>query len=278
MEINLGDERIVELLSVYSPEQVREKALAKRADVFGQVVKLIQRPNPEDIEIAALQRRLEPFWYAAASARYVYDRRHTYSIEVLPEVQSVTVYGNQHAVAGERKSAFQLEAVEHCVEESRHELILDAVKGQEAPLGKYLDYPQHAVPDMAALEQDGTLVVSPEVRGSFVVRKLAALLMKTFQADKIIEEKIDVEQVMLAYRPVYAIEYVWKSKQKKQVMEFDALIGEFKAVSGEIKKRVVRVLENDALFDIGADVVGTVLPGGNVVVKLGRLAARKVVR
>jgi hypothetical protein len=51
-----------------------------------------------------------------------------------------------------------------------------------------------------------------------------------------------------------------------------------KAAPGDIKKRMVRVLANDALFDIGADVVGTVLPGANVAVKLGRLAARKVVR
>ena len=38
------------------------------------------------------------------------------------------------------------------------------------------------------------------------------------------------------------------------------------------------VLENDALFDIGADAVGTVLPGANIAVKLGRLAARKVMK
>jgi hypothetical protein len=278
MEMNLGDERIVELQATYSPAQIQEKALAKRADVFGQVIRLIQRPNPEDIEITASQKRLEPFWFAAASAHYVYDRRHTYRVEVSPEVQSVAVYGNQHEVAGERGRAFQLEAVEHCVEEFRRELILEAEHGQEADLGKYLEYPQRVAPDMAALEQSGDLVVLPEVRGSFVVRKLVALLMKTFQADQIHEERIDVEQIALFYRPVYAIEYVWKSKQKKQVMEFDALTGEFRAESGEIRKRVARVLENDALFDIGADAVGAVLPGANVVVKLGRLAARKVVR
>jgi hypothetical protein len=278
MEINLGDERIVELQAVYSPAQIQEKALAKRADIFGQVIKLIQRPNPEDIEITATQKRLEPFWFSTASARYVYDRRHTYRVETSPEVQSVTVYGNEHPVTGERGKAFQMDAVEHCVEEFRRELILEAMRGQEADLGKYLNYPQRTAPDMAALEQNDTLVVLPEVRGSFVVRKLVALLMKTFQADQIHEEKIDVEQVTLFYRPVYAIEYVWKSKQKKQAMEFDALTGEFRAESGEIKKRVARVLENDALFDIGADVIGTVLPGANVVVKLGRLAARKVVR
>jgi hypothetical protein len=278
MEINLGDERIVELLAAYSPEQVQETALAKRADVFGQVIKLIQRPKPEDVEVTAMQKRLEPFWFAAASARYVYERRHVYNVEVPPEVQSVTLYGNDLAATGERSHSFQLEAVDHCVEEFRRELILEAMRGQEADLGKYLNYPQQTALDVAALEQDGVMVVLPEVRGSFVVRKLAALLIKTFQADRIHEERIDVEQVTLFFRPVYAIEYMWKPKQKKQVMEFDALTGEFRAEAGDIKKHVKRVLENDALFDIGADAIGTVLPGANIAVKLGRLAARKVVR
>ncbi len=278
MEINLGDERIVELLGPYSPQQVQEIAHARRVDVFGQVVKWVQRPKPEDIEVTSLQKRLEPFWYAAAAARYVYDRRHTYSVPVSPEVQSVRVFGNTLAVAGEQGSAFQLEALEQCVEEFRRDLILEAVQGREADWARYLNFPQSAVPDVASLQQNGTVVVWPEVRGSFVVRKLVSLLMKTFQADQVHEEKIDVEQVVLCFRPMYVVEYVWKPKQKKQAMEFDALTGEFKAASGDIKKQVVRVLENDALFDIGADAIGTVLPGANIAVKLGRLAARKIVR
>jgi len=84
--------------------------------------------------------------------------------------------------------------------------------------------------------------------------------------------------VTLYYHPIFAIEYLWKVKDKKQVVEFDGLTGEIKAESGEIKKKVVGVLENDALFDIGADAVGTVFPGVNVAIKLGRLAARKTIK
>ena len=278
MEINLGDERIVELLGTNSLQQIQEIANEKRVDVFGQVVKWVQRPKPEDIEVTSLQQRLEPFWYAAATARYVYDRRHTYSVPVSPEVRSVSVYGNPLEVIGEKNAAFQLNALEQCVEESKRDLILEAVQGREVDWVKYLTYPQFTVPDVASLTKDGTLVVSPEIRSSFVVRKLVSLLMKTFQADQVHEEKIDVQQVTLYFRPVYVIEFVWKSKQKKQEMEFDALTGQFKAVSGDIKKQVVRVLENDALFDIGADAIGTVLPGANIAIKLGRLAARKIVQ
>ena len=32
---------------------------------------------------------------------------------------------------------------------------------------------------------------------------------------------------------------------------------------------------NECIFDIGADTVGTLLPGANIAIKLGRIAARK---
>lgn len=278
MEINLGTEQIVELPAAFSPEQIQEKALAKRGDAFGQMAKLIQRPKLDDIEITTIQKRLEPFWYASATARYVYDRRATYRVPVSSEVQAVKLGDADHAVSGDKNRTFALEGLEHCVEELRQDLLLDAASGKEAKLEKYMAFPKTVVPTIAALEQGGTLVVAPEVRGSFVVRKLVALLMKTFQADQIHEEKIDVAEVTLYYRPVFAIEYVWKAKDKKQVVEFDGLTGELKAESGEIKKKMVSVLENDALFDIGADAVGTVFPGVNVAIKLGRLAARKTIR
>ncbi|MFA4935948.1 MAG: hypothetical protein WC568_08945 [Candidatus Methanoperedens sp.] len=277
MEINLGNERIVVLQATYTADQIREKALSRRVDVFGRVAKLIQRIKPEDIEITVFQKRFEPFWFASASTRYVYDRKHTYRVGVSPEVQAVTVYGNKHAVAHEQNNTFELEAMERCVEEFRKESSFDAMQGNEADFSKYLTYPKTEVPEMAALKNEGSVVVPPEVRGSFVVRKLVQMLIKTIQADKIHEEKIDIKKITLFYRPVYAVEYYWKAKNKKLVVEFDALTGETKVGGVEIKKQVAAVLENNTLFDFGADAVGILIPGANLAVKLGRLAAKKVI-
>ncbi len=278
MQINIGDEQIIELLSPFSPDQVRERAFAKRVDAFGQMLKFIQRPKPEDIEIGAMQKRLECFWFATATARYVYDRKHTYRLDVAHEVQGVTLYGVEHPVSGDKNHAITFDGVERCVEEFRQEMTCDAQQGSDVKYDKHMAFPKHIIPDVKELACDGTLVVAPEVRGSFVVRKLVGMLMKTFQADTVVEERIDVEQVALYYRPVIAIEYIWRAKDKKQIVEFDALTGDTRAESGEFKHRVVKVLENDALFDIGADAIGTVFPGVNVAVKLGRLAARKALK
>lgn len=278
MEINLGTERIVQLQATYTAADVEEAAAKKRVEAFGQVARLFQRPKPEDITIAAIRPRFEPFWYARASAHYKYDRRHAYRVPVTPEVSAVSVYDNEHPVALQGTSrTFELQAVEHCVEESYAELALDAVSGVEISFDKYRSHAQIEVPDLKALEQDGAQVVAPELRSSFLVRKLVPLLMRTFQADSINEERIDVEEVALIFRPAYSVEFLWQAKDRHQVLHFDALSGESMAAQSEALKTIAKVLDNDALFDIGADTIGAVVPGANIAIKLGRLAARKVI-
>src|SRR5438876_605663 len=129
MEINLGDQRLVGLTATYTPEQIQGLALTKRIDAFGQMAKLFQRPKLEDIEIATVQKRFEPFWFAAASARYAYDRRHSYRVDVAPEVRSITIAGAEFPVTPGRNASAEVEAVNHCVEEEKREILLEATRG-----------------------------------------------------------------------------------------------------------------------------------------------------
>jgi len=278
MEINLGDERIVALQAAYSREEILEKALARRIDAFGQMAKLFQRPKPEDIEIAEVQHRFEPFWVASASAHYSYDRQFSYRVEVTPEVEAVTVLGQRHEVIRDRVGSFQLVATNHCVENYRRQVMVDAVRGTEEDLSGYLEHRKQEITALTELEAGGTMVVPPEVRSSFVVRTLVSRLVKTFQADRIHEERIDVDEMTLYYRPVYAVEFNWKPKNKRQVMEFDALKGEARSEGVEIKRHVKRILEADTLFDIGADTASMLIPGASIAIKLGRFAAKKAIR
>lgn len=275
MDITIGEEKIIELVSPLTEQEIHDKAMLKRVDAFGQVAKFLQRPKPEEIELLQMQKRFEPFWFGAARALYKYDRRHRYQVTTAPEVQSVTFYENDHVV---EKNAFALDAMEHCQEELTKELMLEPQHGNERDYKKYLFFPRREQENLDALRTKDILVVLPEVRSSFLVGKLTQALMKTIQADKIYEQRIDVEQVILYYRPVYAFEFLWKPKDKRQVIEFNALTGEQRAEPGQIKKQISGVLENDDLFDIGSDVVSTFVPGANIAIKLGRLAARKALK
>jgi hypothetical protein len=279
MEINLGSQRVVKLRDTYGPDQVQGLALTKRVDAFGQMAKLFSRPRPEDIEVGPAQKRYEPFWYASAKARYAYDRRHVYQVEVPAGVQAVTLLGTELPVAAGRAGTFELQATNFCVEEESRELLVDGTRGEESPdLRRYLTHEKEEVDDLAVLEQGGAVVTQPAVLGSFVVRKLVTSMMKTFHADLIREEKIDVDELTLYYRPVYVVEYWWKAKDKRQLLDFDALTGEARAEPTQVKRQVLRVLENDTLFDIGADTLGMVVPGSNVAIKVSRFAVRKAIR
>jgi hypothetical protein len=276
MDIDIHEEKIIELVAPLSVEAIREKALAKRVEAFGQLIRFMQRPKPEEIEITETQKRYEPFWYGSARAVYKYDRRHRYEVPVAPEVRAVTLYEKEHEV--EKGHAFHLDALEHCEEELTQELMLDPQNGHEREYHKYLAFTGKEVENLQALEGEDTVVVHPEIRSSFLVGKLTQGLMKTIQADQIHEQRIEVDKVILYYRPVYAFEFFWKSRDKRQVIEFDALTGEMRAEAGEISRQITNVLENDDLFDIGSDVVGTFVPGANIAIKLGRLAARKALK
>jgi hypothetical protein len=283
MEVNLGETQIVELQATYSPEQIQGMALGKRVDAFGQVAKLLQRPRPEDIEIVAMQKQYEPFWHVAATSHYIYERKHTYRLDVsAPEVQTLIIQDKEYAVVQSRTRGtdtrgVDIDAMERCEESLHRDLTLDAQTGEEVDFRRYLTSPQLVMPDIATLQHSGAVVVLPEVRSSFVVRRVIPMLMKTFQADRVLEETVNVETITLCFRPTYAVEYAWAAKQKRQVLVFDALSGVAKPVSGELKKQMAKVLDNDALFDIGADAIGTIIPGANVAIKLGRFAARKAI-
>jgi hypothetical protein len=51
---------------------------------------------------------------------------------------------------GEGNNAIELEAMDHCTEEFKRELIIDAFNGSLVDFKKYLNYPKSEVPDIAA--------------------------------------------------------------------------------------------------------------------------------
>ena len=96
-------------------------------------------------------------------------------------------------------------------------------------------------------------------------------MMKPVQADSITEESMTIQNIDLYYRPWWAFEFHWKPKDKKGIVELDAVTGQMRPgvrrsrIGGQDRHR-------DALFDIGADTVGLLVPGGSIAVKVAKLA------
>ena len=276
MDIQLADQRLFVLNEALTLEQARARAMDKRTNaVSGGLGALLQRPKPEEVVLVDHQKRFEPFWHVACSARYVYDRSRQYVVPVSgAEVREITLQGQTYGVADAGKSgrAFTLMTIEHCREEWRQELFADGQTGNPAPeVASLVRGSKTEITDPQILAAEGSVVVAPETRASYVVRQLLNQALKPVQADVVHEELIVLEATDLYYRPVWAFEFHWKPKDKRGVIEFDAVSGQMRTGTSLMPK-LGKILSRDSLFDIGADTVGMLIPGGNLVVKAAKIA------
>jgi hypothetical protein len=272
MDIQLADQHIYRLDDRLTPEEIRQRAMDRRTGAFGSGLEnIFSRPKPDDIELVDSQRRLEPFWHVGCNAVYVYERSHEYTVQASgAQVQTVTVHGEDHAIS--QGGSFTIPTTEHSREEYRQALFLDGVTGAAvADAATIVGSPRHEVTDLEALSTEADIVVPPEQRASFVVRQLLTGMLKPLQADVVHEESITFEQIDLYYRPWWAFEFHWKTKDKKGVVELDAVTGELRN-SQALMARLSRTVSRDSLFDIGADTVSLLVPGGGIAVKVAKMA------
>jgi hypothetical protein len=276
MEIQLAAERLFLLDDRMSAESAEKLAAERRAQAFGSGIgSLLQRPKVDDIHLIASQRRVEPLWHVAARATYVYERRREYAVPgSAPEVYAVTIEDKRYELdrGAASAKAFALTALEHCRDEFHNETFVDGITGADVADGStIINGPKLEIGDPQELAADGTIVVPPEQRASFVVRSALASVMKPVQADTILEESIVLETTDLVYRPVRAFEFTWAGRDRTGVIEIDMITGQFRQgrpLIGQIRG----MLNRDVLFDVGADTVGLFVPGGSIAVKLAKAA------
>jgi hypothetical protein len=271
MDIQLAEQKIFALSEKITVEQARLRAMDKRTSLFTSGVNvLLQRVKPEEVELLAMQKRWEPFWHVICATRQVYDRTRKFSVPVSgPEVQSLTLQETDYPAVN-RSIAFT--AVEHCREENRQQMFFEGVTGEAQELANLIGNARSEVSDLADLTaRDGAIVVPPEIRASFVMRQALQTMLKPVQADVIFEEVVTIEAIDLYYRPILAFEFRWKTKDKTAVAEFDGVTGEMRNAKS-LRQQMNLPISRDALFDIGADTFGMIVPGGNIAVKLVKVA------
>jgi len=273
MDIYLATEHAYHFIPQFNVEVARDRVEQKKVNLIaGTLGSLFSRAKPEDLQLATVENRVEPFWLVEASSRTVYDRARTYTIPAGgAEVRSVTVMGTDFPVVPQPKgdNAFTLTGVEHCVQELKSRQTFDSITGAKADLLKYAGAAKTEIADITTFSPEGVLVIPPQVKANVVVRQVTADVVQPVQnVQTIHDERVDVETIDLNFRPIYAFEYEWAAKNKRVIIEFDPLTGEMhsggKRWSDQIKSMVTR----DLIFDITADAFGTLVPGGSIAVKL----------
>ena len=83
-------------------------------------------------------------------------------------------------------------------------------------------------------------------------------------------DRIEVELVDLYYRPVYAFQYRWISKEKEAIVEYDGLTGKMQTDGKTFQQYVGKWLDPEFLFDVGVETVDLLVPGGGLAIKLAK--------
>lgn len=239
-------------------------------DAFSKVASFLSRPKDDDFELTYSEHRYQPFWHVMATARYVYDRDATYQVGVGgKEVRSVTLLENKFE---ETNGHIHVPVIEHCVQDEKDEVFVDGVSGKNiAALSEYIK--KSATEVAGKIEKiipKDSILVPPTTRVSALMRDSLSKMIKGIQADKILEEHVEVSAIELYYRPVYAFQFAWKSKKKDGIIEIDAVTGAITSGDRIFREYLGKVLDQDFLFDIGADAAGMLIPGGSIAVKAAR--------
>jgi len=273
MDIYLATEHAYHLIPQFSIDVARDRVELKKMNLIaGTLGSLFSRSKPEELQLATVENRVEPFWLLEASSRTVYVRSRTYTVPVSgAEVKSVTVAGQDLPTVPQPKSgpAFILTGIEHCIQELQTRQTFDGITGSKADLLKYVSAAKTEIADISTFAPEGVLVIPPQVKANAVVRQVTAEVVQPVEnVQTIHEERVDITTIDLNFRPIYAFEYEWTTKNKKVVIEFDPLTGEMHTGGKRLSDQIKGLLTRDLIFDVTADAFGTIVPGGSIAVKL----------
>jgi len=273
MDIYLATEHTYHLIPQFSVDVARDRVEQKKMNLIaGTLGSLFSRSKPEELQLATVENRVEPFWLLEASSRTSYDRARTYTVLASgAEVKSVTVIGQDFPTVPQPKGgpAFTFTGIEHCLQELQTRQTFDGITGSKVDLLKYVSSAKTEIADISTFAPEGVLVVPPQVKANAVVRQVTAEVVQPVEnVQTIHEERVDIQTVDLNFRPIYAFEYEWTTKNKKVVIEFDPLTGEMRTGGKRLSDQIKGLLTRDLIFDVTADAFGTIVPGGSIAVKL----------
>jgi hypothetical protein len=272
MEIVIAEKGAFHFEPAIAPEEARGRASAHKAAAFGTISRLFSRPKEDDITMSDQGLWYVPLWHAKARLHFIYDRSESYKLPVkTPHTASVTVAGSDYQVVNR---GIELQVVEHCERDEQKELWLDALSGQPvnaAPLLK-----AHAIAvDLDDFSPEGAKIVAPEVRASAVIRTLLGEDFRPADADDVKKEQVNVECIDLYFRPTFNFKCVWTSKNKSADVTVDAISGELVTQPHAAMVAAAKPLKAETLFDLGAETLNLVVPGGAIALKVAKAIAEK---
>lgn len=263
---------------VYPFRAAQEQAEKKKLNAFGMMAKLnpLNRPKEQTVQLVRQELRFEPFWHVMATRSVDYTCQLTYQVPVHnPFAQSLHIAGNVFDVARQKdKARIEFVALETCHRKLAFDRLMDGMQRESvksAQLASYIS--KYKYTEVNVLERSEVLKPQLPLAGAIQVAS-AALTGEAINAYDIQSDQIEFERTYMYVRPVFAFEFKWVSADKVGVIEVDGLTGEVVENGDWFKDKVKDIITRETLMDLGAEVAGSLIPGGGVAVKIiGKIAA-----
>jgi len=264
--------KTIEVLEdVYSKDEAQAIAEQNRGKAFGLLSGIMKafEKNKRQITLTSYQKRYEPFWHVLGESVQEYKRMSNYGVPVRPEVRSITFNGKVVPVA-EEEPFVHFVAEDHCFEHYSKEILQSAVHEKQKELQRYMGAKRRAIRNLASLQDRNTVIENISIRASYLVNQLIKDLVKPIQADKILQEIVQINRLALMLRPMHVFEFNEEGTAHGKTIEVDAVTGDWKKgepfISSEMKKRMM----SEGMFEVGAELAATVIPGAGVAATLGK--------
>lgn len=197
--------RTVEVIEdVYSKEEAQAIAEQNRSKAFGVITGIMKmfEKNRRQIILSGYQKRHEPFWHIVGEGVQEYKRRTHYAFNVKPEVRSV-MFNNKVITVDENELTCHFEGEDHCFEHYTKEMLKSAVHEHEKNLDRYLGSKRKKARNIESVESKEAVVEPVSIRASFLLNQLIKDLIRPIQADRIIQEIVEIKRLALILRPVH---------------------------------------------------------------------------
>lgn len=235
--------------------------------------RLIYRPKPEEIKLTRSEARYEPFWQMVCEARVDFVREKSIHLDLEDNVCELKI-GDQYFKADKGKAFVNID--ERCVIRKDHHLFIDAVTGENREFSELMKGGFSRIATVDEIADSEFKPVPARIKASILVRDMIFETMKPLKAIEIIAQSLKIEKLNLCFRPVYVYEYTWEAKDTNVVFEIDGITG--KISEGRVLKKTDMpndLMSEANLFDIGADAIGLVVPGGEIAAKIAKAFTRK---
>lgn len=262
--LSISEKNILVFYPVINQAEALKTAEENKHRCLSFFSRIIYRPKDDEIILSSSSAQYLPFWQIEFNAGVDYVREKPISFDLDKTVSEIKI-GDQYFKV--KNGRLNLRADERCSIKHQQTQFIDAVTGENAVFSEIVSAKSKIINSIAELVSNDFEVIPPRIRASIPVRNMIHSLMQPLKAIEILSQTLKIEKLNLCFRPVYNFEYLWKNRNQSVFFCIDGITGKI-SEANKVNQPSDPRLSEASLFDIGADAIGLVVPGGDIAAKI----------